>query len=322
MRLPSHEPTDKPQTHNYMMTAFIKKVVVIGASGNFGTPITASLISAGFDVTVISRIQSTATFPSGIPVIKIEYTLDELTKALAGQDAVVCVVGPAGIVHQVTLVDAAEAAGVKRFIIDDFGWGPNVRGLPEFKDVHAQRRLGWNHANARAEANPAFTYTGITSGNPIDWALRRFPLMGFNVARRQAIIYDAGTEKFTGTTLNGISQAVVGVLQHPDETANRFVKVWSLATCQNELLEAFQSHTGSEWEVERSSTKVLMESGRSKFHAGVSGWVLELVVAQLFDQGEARCVVAPRREDSDCDLLGVLDETPQDIVAKAMEGES
>lgn len=120
-------------------------------------------------MTVISRIQSTATFPSGVPVIKIEYTLDQLTKALAGQDAVVCVVGPAGIVHQVTFVDAAEAAGVKRFIIDDFGWGPNVRGLPEFKDVQAHRRLGWDHANARAEANSAFTYTGITSGNPIDW---------------------------------------------------------------------------------------------------------------------------------------------------------
>lgn len=142
--------------------------------------------------------------------------------------------------------------------------------------------------------------------------------MGFNVARCKAIIYDAGTEQFTGTTLGGIAQAVVGVLQHPDKTANRFVKVRSIQTFQNELLEAFQSHTGSKWEVERSSSKALMESGRSKFQAGVSGWVLELVVAQLFDQGEARCVVAPSREDSDSDLLGVVEETPQDVVAKVM----
>lgn len=110
-----------------------------------------------------------ATFPSGIPVIKTEYTLDKLTKAMVGQDAAVCVVGPAGIVHQVTLINAAEAAGVRRFIIDDFGWGPYIRGLPEFNNVHAQRRLGWDHAKKRADANPAFTYTGITSGNPIDW---------------------------------------------------------------------------------------------------------------------------------------------------------
>lgn len=143
--------------------------------------------------------------------------------------------------------------------------------------------------------------------------------MGFNVERRQAIIYDDGTERFTGTTLEGIGQAVVGVLQHPDETRNRFVKVLSILTCQNELLEAFQSETGSKWEIERRSTKALMKSGQSKFQADGRGWVLELVVAQLFDQGEARCLVAPSREDSDSDLLGVVEESPLDVVAKVMK---
>ena len=143
--------------------------------------------------------------------------------------------------------------------------------------------------------------------------------MGFNIAECSAIIYDSGTEKFTGTMLEGIGQAVVGVLQHPDETANRFVKVRSIQTCQNELLDAFQSATGSQWDVQRSSTKALLASGRSKFQAGVSGWVLELVVAQLFDEGEARCVVASSREDSDADLLGVVEETPQEVVAKVLK---
>jgi hypothetical protein len=143
--------------------------------------------------------------------------------------------------------------------------------------------------------------------------------MGFNIAQCSAIIYDSGTERFTGTTLEGIGQAVVGVLQHPDETANRFVKVRSIQTCQNELLEAFQSATGSQWDVQRSSTKDLLASGGSKFQAGVGGWVLELVVAQLFDEGEARCVVASSREDSDADLLGVVEETPQDVVAKILK---
>jgi hypothetical protein len=126
-------------------------------------------MSSGFDVTIITRVQSVATFPSGILVIRTAYTVDELTKALAGQDAAVCVVGPPGIGHQVAMIDAAEAAGVKRFIVDDFGWGPDIRGLPEFNDIHAHRLAGWDHAKARAEANPGFTYTGVTSGNPIDW---------------------------------------------------------------------------------------------------------------------------------------------------------
>lgn len=81
----------------------------------------------------------------------------------------VCAVGPAGIVHHNTFVDAAEAAGVKRFIIDDFGWGPDVRGLPEFEAIHQQRRSGWEYAKVKAESSPAFTWTGVSTGNPIDW---------------------------------------------------------------------------------------------------------------------------------------------------------
>ena len=143
--------------------------------------------------------------------------------------------------------------------------------------------------------------------------------MGFHVERCQAIIYDDGTERFTGTTLEGIGQAVVGVLQHPDQTINRFVKVMSILTCQNELLEAFQSATGTKWEVQRWSSKALKRSGQSKFQAGVRGWVLELVVAQLFDQGEARCLVAPSNEVSDSGLLEVVEESPLEVVKKVMK---
>lgn len=97
------------------------------------------------------------------------YTVEELSKALSGQDAAVYVVGPAGIDSQIAMIDAAEAAGVKRFIIDDFGWGPHIRGLPEFEAIQSQRRRAWDHAKARSEANPNFTYSGIATGNPIDW---------------------------------------------------------------------------------------------------------------------------------------------------------
>lgn len=90
-------------------------------------------------------------------------------QALQGQDAAVCVVGPAGVSHQTAMIDAAEAAGVKRFIIDDFGWGPDVRGLPEFAEVHKLRREQWEYARLKGQEYPSFTWTGITSGNPIDW---------------------------------------------------------------------------------------------------------------------------------------------------------
>lgn len=139
------------------------------ASGNFGTPITAALQSAGFDLTIITRTESTTIHPPHLSVIRTDYTVASLTSALRGQDAAVFALGPGGIKHQIAAIDAAEAAGVKRFIVNDFGWGPDIEGLPEFAAVHAQRRKCWDHAHACSKANPAFTWTGLTTGNPIDW---------------------------------------------------------------------------------------------------------------------------------------------------------
>jgi hypothetical protein len=142
--------------------------------------------------------------------------------------------------------------------------------------------------------------------------------MGFDVSKKVAIIYDKGTEEFTGTTLEGIGQSVVGVLEHPDETANRFVTVMSIRTCQNELLEAFQAATNEPWEVKRSTTQAMKESGVRKMEAKTGGWTLDLAVAQLLDEGEARSVVAPSWAESDSGLLGVRELTPGEVVAKVL----
>ncbi|KAF5655851.1 hypothetical protein FHETE_11131 [Fusarium heterosporum] len=301
-----------------MSTNQLNKVAIFGASGNFGAPITTALIQAGFDTTIITRNESTSTFPEGIPVIRTEYTLEALTNVLSGQDAVVCVVGPAGIKFQATMIDAAEGAGVKRFIVDDFAWGPDFRSYPEFEALRAQRTVGVDRAKELANKNPGFTWTGIASGNPIDWAMKRFPLMGFNIKNRSAIIYDGGKEYFTGTTLQGIGQSVVGVLQHPEETANQHVKVLSIKTCQNDLLEAFQNGTGSQWSVQKSTTTELIETARRKIREGTGGWNLELAVAQLYEAGKARCLVAPSWEESDSGLLGLIKETPESLVSSIL----
>ncbi|KAJ4247851.1 hypothetical protein NW762_013061 [Fusarium torreyae] len=301
-----------------MSTNQLNKVAIFGASGNFGTPITAALTKAGFNVTIITRQESASTFPEGLPVVRTPYTLDALTEVLAGQDAVVCVVGPPGIDLQSTMVDAAQAAGVKRFILDDFGWGPEFTSYPEFEPFRAKRVAGVDRAKEHVSANRAFSWTAIASGNPIDWALKRFPPMGFDVKNRSAIIYDSGKEYFTGTTLQGIGQSVVGVLQHPDETANRHVAVISIKVCQNELLEAFQSGTGSEWDVQRSTTGELIDGARKKKENGVGGWILDLAIAQLYEDGKSRCLVAPTREESDSGLLEIPEETPQSLVASIL----
>lgn len=153
-------------------------------------------------------------------------------------------------------------------------------------------------------------------------ALAKFPLMGFDVANHKAIIYDDGTEAFTGTTLEGIGQSVVGVMRHPEQTANRFVKVLSIETSQARLLEAFKRTeyiTGQKWEVGSSTSEALMTSGKAKFQSQTSGWILELVVAQLFDKDQARSLLAPSWAESDSPLLGVNEEAEGEVVSKVLE---
>ena len=74
-----------------------KNVLLIGAGGNLGKPILSALrADSNFHVTVLSRAESTATFPSDVNVIKADYSNKEaLIKACTGQDVVISVVGVA-----------------------------------------------------------------------------------------------------------------------------------------------------------------------------------------------------------------------------------
>ena len=294
---------------------------------------------------MVTRAESSATFPPGAPVIRVDYHKpDELVKVFQGQDAVICAIGNTGHLGQKAMINAAEAAGVRRFILNDFGWDRDFRGIPEFDTILGGFRESSDYAKGKAAANPGFTYTGITISVCLDYvsatpyssspaqktqlsrrcltgtqALRSAPAIGFDMHNRSALIYDSGTEPFTAVTLHGLGQAVVGVLQNPAETANRFVRVRSVQTCQNEVLGTFEKVTGCKWDVRQATTKELYEAGRRKKEGGDMRWVADLIAMQLYEAGAGRSLVAPSWEESDSPMLGVAEETVEAIVEKAMK---
>ncbi|EXJ91206.1 hypothetical protein A1O1_04316 [Capronia coronata CBS 617.96] len=302
----------------------IRKVAVIGAGGTIGTSITSALVAApdDFDVTIITRPESSATFSfpaDKVPVIRTDYTIPALTAALHGQDAVVSAVGVAGIPKQKDMMDAAEAAGVGLFVLSDFGYGPEHRHLPDFDAIGKPRQDVLSYAKDKAaRSNGQFSWSAIAIGNPIDWALKKFPTLGFDVVNRKATIYDSGTERFTGTTLAGIAQAVVGVLKCHDEVANRHLHVRSVETCQNDLLAAFEEVTGHKWPVTHDTTDNLLQRGREKRARGESGWVLDLIVAQLLEEGTDRRSIVVAQDKADNDILGMPHEDVPGMVKRIM----
>lgn len=94
----------------------------------------------------MTRAGSRTKLPSSVKSIDVDFSsLDSLKAALKGQDAVVSTLGAFAAAQQTSLIDAAIAAGVKRFIPSEFGSDtthPKVSALPVYRDkVAAQQYL-------------------------------------------------------------------------------------------------------------------------------------------------------------------------------------
>lgn len=110
-----------------------KRVVVIGAAGQIGTPLTKSLLKLGHDVkAVVRRIDNSSElklklFESLGATVTVETETENeevMTEVMRGYDTVV-VCTPANeytvTVVEPILLQAALNAGVKRFVPDEFG---------------------------------------------------------------------------------------------------------------------------------------------------------------------------------------------------------
>ncbi|KAK1502014.1 hypothetical protein CTAM01_05452 [Colletotrichum tamarilloi] len=86
-----------------------------------------------------------------------------------------------------------------------------------------------------------------------------------------------------------IGQAVIGILTHLEETANRPVKISSVETTQNEIVEISKSidPTG-EWEVKHSRTEDLEKIAHERWSKGDhSEEVVEMFINRAFIGTEA-----------------------------------
>ncbi|KAI9659494.1 MAG: hypothetical protein M1821_001752 [Bathelium mastoideum] len=294
--------------------AAIRNVAVVGASGSLGAPVLEALINSGkFNVTVVRRPSSTATYPESIKVTTADLSsVDSVTAAFEGQDAVVSTVGTAGVPTQSVLVEAAVGADVKRFLPSDFGCdmsNPKAGALPVYKNkmaIHKQLREA-------AAARPSFTWTSVCSNAFLDYGLQKNFLLNWKESKPK--FFDGGKKIFSATSLDSIGQAVVGVLSHPEETENRFVYVKDIDVSQNQLLEiAKRVDPGKKWEepVHVSTAELEKSSNESLAKGQVSPPVM---MAYLF-----RVIFGPPEYGGyfakvDNALLGVKGKTEADVEA-------
>lgn len=202
------------------------------ATGNLGPAILNQLLVAGFKVTVLTRKGSTHNLPSSVTAIPVNYdSLNSLTNALHGQEAVVSTIASAAITTQLLLVEAAAKSHVRRFIPSEFGsdrQNEKARAFPIYKDKAAVQA-----ALENAAASSGMTYTLICTGPFLDWGITVGIVM--DLKGKSISLFDGGERLFSATSLATIGKAVAGVLMHLKRTKDRAVYVQDTATTLKKL---------------------------------------------------------------------------------------
>lgn len=280
------------------MSPPIKTVTVIGASGSAGKPIVASLLENGFQVSALTRNASTSTFPPGVTVHETDYSFSSLTTLFKDQDAIVSTLATFSTSTQRTIIDAAIATGVKRFLPSEYGVDTSLPQLAEFLPAAAKKQEMVQYL--KSQEDKGLSWTAVIVGSFFDWTFSHRGFLGWDLPARKVTIYDDGKTEYEATNVAQIGRAVAAILsaEHLEETKNEYVYINSFTVTQNELLgileDIVSENSGKAFAISHMTTKESASIGKKKFEEAkknakdgevVMAGSLETVTAALYDYG-------------------------------------
>ncbi|KAH0541941.1 hypothetical protein GP486_008679, partial [Trichoglossum hirsutum] len=219
------------------------------ASGNLGRPVLATLMSSNlFNISILTRPSTPRTnFPPSLPIHVSDYSPSSLLTAFTNQDAVISLIAGSAVLEQKKMIDAAVQAGVKRFVVSE--WGADTRNdrAREVVSVFAKKVDVVQHARSReGMGNGAFTWSAVVTGPWFDRSLR-LGLLGFSIPNRHGLLHSSGSTPFTATTLSTVTRSLLYILTtFVSTTKNRYIYLSSFTTTQNDILECLKRQTGAQ----------------------------------------------------------------------------
>ncbi|KAL0944533.1 isoflavone reductase [Colletotrichum truncatum] len=174
--------------------ASLKNVLIIGASGALGIPTLEEFLNPQYRVSVLSRRESTATFPDGVKVFKADYNdPDAIKAAMEGQDVVISIVGGHAAEDQRLLIDAALASGVKRFFPSEYGpytRDPKMAKINPYTNPYKSAIVDYLQSK-----ETEMSWTSLVTGGFFDWAMDN-GFFGFDFGTKTAGLIDDGITTF------------------------------------------------------------------------------------------------------------------------------
>ncbi|MCJ1278307.1 hypothetical protein MMC21_006122 [Puttea exsequens] len=273
----------------------ISNIAIVGAGGQVGTFIVASLLARKqFTVTALTRADSTTAVPNGVKTVKVSYSNhDSLVKALTGQDALIitmAVTAPPD--QQSRLIEAAAAASVPWILPNE--WGIDGANAQLGKDTLLGEKLaqGREHierlgVSAWIAFACSFWYEFSLGGGE-----ERY---GFDFEGRKVTFFDEGRERINTSTWKQTGEGVASLLalkvKGEGEEAclehfrNRFVYVSSFLVSQRDMFESVLRVTGTkegDWQIGYEDSKERYQRGMKELQAGNRKGFMTVLYTRVF----------------------------------------
>lgn len=112
----------------------------------------------------------------------------------------------------------------------------------------------------------------------------------------------------------------MSVLEHPQETSNRYLYVYSVETTQNEILKSLEKATGAKWLVHATSTDQEVAEAYEKLGAGDFSGGFTLVRATNFGNTDGLRLNYAKEENLANGILGLEVESVDETVKRVVQG--
>jgi hypothetical protein len=247
-----------------------------------------------------------------------DFTSKSLQDAFAGQDLVISTMSGGDYQLQIRIIDALVAAGVTRFIPDEFGHDTLNPGIQARIPKCAGRAKVLEHLqNNISIANTNFDWIGIATGYTLDTNLISGD-MGFDMQWHSATVHGVGTEPFAASSLQRIGNVVRSVCQHWEKIGSHYIYAAGVVTSANEVLEHAEKVTRHKWTVGNHDVQESVREGQARIEKGFPDAGLALLERSVLYDEELDASAPFRAQDSDSNhILDLQPESVQTIVESA-----